>query len=134
MTGRTFWWGASFALLPALAGAPGVSYSGMAAINGAWHLMFNRDAPELCIAPGGIVYGMTAGVLVPLFLFGTAARLLWWPFATPRTAPQPSSWKKVAVWVWLQLLTLPISLCFAFAAGMLPWAFLSLPRIFLGAR
>jgi hypothetical protein len=56
---------------------------------------------------GGIGYGMTAGVLVPLLLFGTAARLMWWPFAAPRTAPQPSSWKKVAVWVWLQLRRMP---------------------------
>jgi hypothetical protein len=76
---RIFWWGASFALLPTLAGAVGVSYSGMAAINAIWHLVFHRDAPELFMALGGIAYGMAVGVLVPLFLFGTAARLICLP-------------------------------------------------------
>jgi len=123
---RAFWWGVSFAFLPTLAGAVGVAYSGLAAINAVWHLVFNRDAPGLLMVLGGIVYGVSVGVLVPCFLFGVAARWTW-QLTSHRLAPplsRASSRTKVAGWIGLQLLTLPISLCLTFVAYGLPWLFL----------
>ena len=123
MNDKAFWCGASLALVPALAGAVGVSYSGMAAVNAIWRLTFTHDSPGLFMVVGGMAYGLTVGVLVPLFLFGTAARLIW-PSAARRLASHPSAVKKSAVGVVLQLLTLPISVCLTFAAYGLPWIFL----------
>ena len=123
---RAFWWGASLALLPTLVGAVGVSYSGMAGINAVWRVVFNRDASGLLMVSGGIVYGMSVGVLVPCFLFGATARLIW-QLTSHRFAAvlgRASSPTKLAGWIGLQLATIPISLCLTFAAYGLPWLFL----------
>jgi hypothetical protein len=123
---RARWWGVSFAFVPTLVGAVGVSYSGMAGINAAWHLLFNRDAPGLLMVLGGIVYGGSVGVLLPCFLFGAAAHLMW-QLTSHRLAPvlsRASLPAKAAGWMGLQLVTLPISLCLTFAAYGLPWLFL----------
>ena len=126
MKDRTFWWGASLAFLPALTGAVGVSYSGMAAVNAVWRHMFDHDSPGLLMVVGGIGYGLTIGLLMPLFVFGAAARMIW-PVTATRTATGPSSLRRVVEWIGLQILTLPISLGLTFAAYGLPW-------MFLGAR
>jgi hypothetical protein len=72
-----FWWGASFALLPTVAGALGVAYSGVQGISAIWNLVSDRDPPELPILLGGILYGIGLGVLLPYLLFGVAAHLMW---------------------------------------------------------
>jgi hypothetical protein len=95
----------------------------MAAINAVWRLIFSHDSADLFMVAGGIAYGLTVGVLVPIFVFGTAARLIW-PAASARTAPSPSSPRQVVGWVGLQILTLPISLGLTFVAYGLPWLFL----------
>jgi hypothetical protein len=122
-----FWWGASFALLPTLAGAFSVAYSGSAGINVIWHLLVNRDAPGLPMVLGGILYGISLGVLLPCLLFGVTAHLIWQGLSLRLAASlaHASSPTKVALWIGLQVTTVPISLCFTFGANLLPWLFLS---------
>ena len=108
------------ALLPALVGAFAVSYSGMAASNAVWHLMFDHDVPALLMVVSGLVYGLGVGVLIPIFVFGTAARLIWPRAVSGRPAP-----RAVAAWLGLQILTLPLALGLTFAAYGLPWLLLT---------
>lgn len=72
-----FWWGASFALGPALVGSFAVSYSGMAAFNALWPLLFGRESSGILMVFGGILYGAVFGALFPCLLFGAVAHFVW---------------------------------------------------------
>jgi hypothetical protein len=121
-----FWWGVSFAVLPALVGAAGVSYSGMAAFGALWRLCGHGEPPGLFIVLGGVLYGAIVGVFAPCLLFGASAWLLW-RLASTQLAPllrRVLSPGKVAVWVCVQVATAPISMVLSFSAYGLPWLFL----------
>jgi len=123
---RAFWWGISFALLPALAGSVGVAYSGIAAAIQVCEMTLERGCSVTPVVLGGLVYASTVGLLLPCLVFGLSARgLLWRP--SDRSAPLlgEASWAvKIGCWLVMQVATLPISLAWALAAAALPWLFL----------
>lgn len=83
---QAFWWGTSVAFLPAFLGFFAVAYSGMAGVNALWHLLMSRDSPGLVMVLGGVLYGLSFGVLLPCLLLGAAGHLTW-QLASHRLAP-----------------------------------------------
>lgn len=75
---------------------------------------------------GGVLYGLSFGVLLPCLLLGAAGHLTW-QLASHRLAPllsKASSVTRVTLWIGLQIMTVPISLWLTFVAYVLPWLFL----------
>jgi hypothetical protein len=49
----------------------------MAAVNMLWRLAFGRDSPSGIYFVGGVLYGLTFGVLLQCFFFGIVGYLAW---------------------------------------------------------
>jgi hypothetical protein len=114
---RSFWWGVSLALPPALLGLPAVGYGGSAIVNIVWHLTAGHDSPERFAILGGLAYGLAAGPLLQCIVVGAAARVIW-PLGPWRAGAR---WlTKIAVWVGSELVVVPVSLIMTTLAYAVP--------------
>ena len=124
-----FRWGASLALPPALLGLPAASYAGMAAVNILWRLAFGRESPSGIYFVGGLLYGLTFGVLLQCFFFGIVGYFAW-RISSRRLASMllRTTWfVKTALWIGLEIIVIPISFYMTMAAyggpALLSWLF-----------
>lgn len=117
MRHRSFWWGVSLALPPALLGLPAVGYAGTAIVNVLWHLCVGHDSPEGFTILGGLVYGLAAGPLLQCIVVGAAARAIW-PLGPWRAGTK--SLTKIALWVGSELMVVPVSLILTSLAYAVP--------------
>src|SRR5262249_32449817 len=116
LTKSSFWWGASLAALPALAGLPAVWYAGTAVVNVLWRLFLGRDSSEGVALLGGVVYGLTAGLVLQCFVVATAVdtipQLSW--------SPGRSRGRKIISWFVAELVVIPLSVVMTTAAYAAP--------------
>jgi hypothetical protein len=122
----SFRWGASLALPPAVLGLPAASYAGMATVNMIWRLGFGSDAPGIIFAVGGIFYGLMFGVAFQCLLLGTISNIAWRGglFRLEHITKKMSQLTKAAIWVFMEIMVIPLSFLLTMAAYGGP-AFLS---------
>ncbi len=108
---KPFRWGVFLALPPALLGLPAVSYAGIAVVNMVWHLLFGQDSPRAVYYLGGLVYGLSFGVLLQCLLFGIAGHLIW-QVGSQHLTPfldSTSRLTKVVLVAGLEIIIVPVS-------------------------
>jgi hypothetical protein len=86
-------------VLPGLAGVPAVGYAGSAMVNSFWHFIFGSDSPVALI--GGLVYGLSFGLILQCFIAGVATQFIWhyWLCRFATRFKNASGRAKVGLWL-----------------------------------